>query len=90
MDIEIADEFGKLVATMDAHPAASFGAGLFILLLIFLRKDGTFSQWLQYLSSKAARDAGLEMRRLELMRMIEERNQMSLPGIKREEDQERP
>jgi len=88
LEIQIADELAKVVAIFDAHPVASGFASLFMLALYYGRKDGPIIQWFRYLGDKASKDAALENRRIEMMKMIEERAQMRLPGIDKEEDQE--
>jgi hypothetical protein len=86
--LDLADQLERLVATIDAHPGVSLVAGLFIILFVCVRKDGLFSKYLSYLEEKARLESALETRRLEAMRMLEERAQMSLPGVIREEEKD--
>lgn len=86
VQIKVADEFQRIVETMSAYPVASFCAALFILLLLCLRKEGVFARFLGYLEERARLEAAKEGRRIEILRMVEEREQMTLPGVIRKEE----
>lgn len=84
----LADQLHRIVTTIDGHPWASLAGGLFIIIVLCLRKDGVFSSYLSYLGERARLQAAQENRRLEMIRMLEQRRQMTLPGVIKEEDRE--
>lgn len=85
---DLAEQFASLVATMSEHPIASAFAGLLLLLMWGMRKDGLFSRYLSYREEKARLDTAREIRRMELLEMLSDRGQLSLPGVIREEDRD--
>ncbi len=90
MEIQIAEEFERIVAVIDTHPVAAFAAGLFIIVLSCIRKDGPATRFLDLLTEKSKHNTALELRRLELMKMIDQRIEPELPGFGYEEDQQKP
>lgn len=83
-EIKIAEEFANIVATINGYPVASVFAGLFIILLMCLRKDGIVTKWISYLEKRADHEAALDAKRMELVALYEARNQLLLPGFKRD------
>lgn len=85
----VATAFAQIVGVVSAHPWASLAVGLFVLLILCVRKDGVVNRYLTYLEAKATLDASLENRRIEIMRLVESREQLNLPGIKRDAEGDR-
>lgn len=81
MEVDVADQLERVVKLLEGHPLGAISAVLIALLILGFQKDGLFSKWLSYLEARALKDTAKEERRFEIMRMIEERNQLELPGF---------
>lgn len=86
MEADPAGQIEKFVAIFAEHPVASFFAVLAVLLILGFSKGGLFSKILDLLTERARSEAVKEQRRIEMLRMLEDRPQVLLPGI---EDDER-
>lgn len=81
MDFDIAEQMERFVKLLETHPVASLCALVALLLVLGFQKDGLFSRGLSYLEARAIAESDKEERRLEILRMLESRNQLSLPGF---------
>lgn len=88
MDVDAAGQLERLVALIEGHPVGAILGTLIILLILGFQKDGLFSKFLGYLEARALRETAKEDRRLEIIRMIDERNQLVLPGIGEKSEEE--
>jgi hypothetical protein len=81
-----AEQFERLVATVNAHPVAASAILIAFILWLLLRKDGAATKYLDYVKAKAEQDARLENRRFELIELMREREQPLLPGFRDDEE----
>lgn len=87
---DVAGQMERIVALLIAHPFLFIGGLVAVLLVKGFQKDGLFSRIFGYLEAKANKEAALEERRIEIIRMMEDRSQRLLPGIGKEEQKWRP
>lgn len=85
MIFDVASQAERMVSLLDGHPVASVCIGIGAFILMGSQKDGLFSKWVGYLQAKAEKEAALETRRIEIISMLENRRQPSLPGLETEE-----
>jgi hypothetical protein len=84
MEFDPAGQMERIVALLGAHPFASVGALIAILLILGFQKDGLFSKIFGYLEARANHEAALEQRRTDIILMLENRSQRDLPGLEGE------
>lgn len=76
-----AEQLERIVALLGAHPLAFIGAVVALLLILAFQKDGLFSKFFGYLQAKEEHETALEQRRMEIIYMIENRQQRDIPGL---------
>lgn len=89
MDFDIAEQLERIVALLEGHTFTSICALCALLLIMGFQKEGLFSKALAYLEARAIREAEKEERRIEILRMLESRNQRWLPGLEANPEEER-
>ncbi len=85
MELDPAGQLERFAAVIHARPLESLAGLIAILLIVGFQKDGLFSKIFSYLEARSVRRAALEQRRYEIILMLEQREQRSLPGLEPKE-----